>query len=247
MGTLQQIKSCFSSKANVYERHVDIQPIVAQKIANTIPKIMAQHILELGSGSGLLSQYLFNQFPEARLNLVDFSEDMIEVCKRRFKNVNNVMLTCCNIEEFSTVESFDIIASSMVLHWVSNLTKCLQYLTTKINPGGLFVFSMLGENSLKEWRDVCHEFSDSIPTPSFPSFSQIKNDFPNFHLEVSYINKKYKSAYDFLKTLKNIGANATREEHVIFSTGTLRRIMHAFDQRDVCITYEIIYGRYQQL
>ena len=41
-------------------------------------------ILDVGAGTGLLSAFLLEKFPDARLTLMDISENMLEMAKKRF-------------------------------------------------------------------------------------------------------------------------------------------------------------------
>jgi len=47
----------------------------------------AQHILDLGAGSGLLTILIRNRFPQARIHLIDFSGPMLELVRRRSRYV----------------------------------------------------------------------------------------------------------------------------------------------------------------
>ena len=46
----------------------------------------AQHILDLGAGSGLLTVLIHNRFPQARIHLIDFSVPMLALPRRRLGN-----------------------------------------------------------------------------------------------------------------------------------------------------------------
>ncbi|NLO31144.1 MAG: class I SAM-dependent methyltransferase, partial [Methanosarcina mazei] len=47
-------------------------------------------ILDLGAGTGLLSAFLMEKYPEATFTLVDMSEKMLEIAKNRFRGNSKV-------------------------------------------------------------------------------------------------------------------------------------------------------------
>ena len=47
-------------------------------------------ILDLGAGTGLLSYYWYQHFPKSEFLLVDISEDMLSVAKKRFSGIDTV-------------------------------------------------------------------------------------------------------------------------------------------------------------
>ena len=67
-------------------------------------------ILDLGAGTGLMSAFFFETYPEAEFTLVDLSEEMLNKAKDRFVNFSNFNY---KVEDFSELnfetETFDLI------------------------------------------------------------------------------------------------------------------------------------------
>ena len=243
----KQIISRFNSGAYTYNSAADIQQVVAKAMALRLTDIRAKTILEIGCGTGLFSQFLPTYFPEARLLLTDIAPTMIQVCSQRFRSHPTIELACQDGEALATTEHYDLIVSSMTLHWFTDFYASLATLMTKLKPGGKLLFAMLGANSLSEWRAVCAADAGCRPTPMFPVANKVQDAFPDLQLEVDVIKLTYSDTYQFLKTLKAIGATAADINHVTMSPGRLRRLMRAFDRtatRDITISYEIVYGSY---
>ena len=47
-------------------------------------------ILELGCGTGNLTENIINKYPESELTVVDISVEMLEECKSRFKEQKSI-------------------------------------------------------------------------------------------------------------------------------------------------------------
>lgn len=81
-------------------------------------------ILELGCGSGNLSQLLCSRFPEARIQLVDFSAKLIEQCRSRLPEDATVEFLQ---EDFRSLAfapgSFSLVVSTISLHHLTHSEK----------------------------------------------------------------------------------------------------------------------------
>ena len=47
-------------------------------------------IIDLGAGTGLLTYFWYQQFPNAGYVLVDIAEEMLNVARRRFNGIQNI-------------------------------------------------------------------------------------------------------------------------------------------------------------
>jgi malonyl-CoA O-methyltransferase len=243
----KQIINCFNSGAYTYNAAADIQQIVALRLAEQLASVNANTVLEMGCGTGLFSQYVLASFPQAKICLMDIAPLMVQVCQQRFSAYPNIVTECQDGETFLTSDHYDLIVSSMTLHWFTDFYTSLKKLMDKLNSSGKCIFAMLGENSLSEWRAVCQIDSACHPTPKFPAVAAIKNAFPDLELSVEVTRIAYSDTYQFLKTLKLLGATAADINHITLSSGRLRKLMRALDQTQegkIDISYEIIYGSY---
>ncbi|MGO4277089.1 class I SAM-dependent methyltransferase, partial [Paenibacillus sp. TAF58] len=60
-------------------------------------------ILDLGAGTGLFSSYVINQYPNAILTLIDLSQSMLDIAKRRFGETHTNVT--CLAEDYSMFET----------------------------------------------------------------------------------------------------------------------------------------------
>jgi len=249
MDLKQKIIDSFNSGARTYDGAADIQQLTAKRLACDVAQLKTKNILEIGCGTGLFSQYLQRLFPEAHLLLTDIAPAMTAVCQGRLSRFDNVDVMCIDGEALTLPRKFDLIASNMTFHWFCHFKKSISKLLSKLTPQGHFIFSLLGENSLPEWKEICASLGVTTLTPIFPALSEIKESFPEFELRTQKISLKYDSAHAFLRTLKLLGATTPGKKHQQLSTRQLREIMTSFDKKPPSkrkITYEIIYGRYMK-
>lgn len=58
------------------------------------------------------------------------------------------------LTELGQDRTFDVVVSSMALHWVNNVPGALNEIKRVLKPDGVFVGAMLGEQTLQELRSA---------------------------------------------------------------------------------------------
>lgn len=101
----------------------------------------AASILDLGAGTGLLSKYLLDAYPEARFSLVDVSDKMLEIAKRRFTNMKNVDFIVSDYSKELPGAAYDVIASALSIHHLDSEEKKRLYVSiyNGLNENGCFL------------------------------------------------------------------------------------------------------------
>jgi ubiquinone/menaquinone biosynthesis C-methylase UbiE len=95
-------------------------------------------ILDLGAGTGLLTKYLYEKFPDAEYTLVDIAEQMLSVSKERFKGLNNFSFQIADYSQGLPIGEFDLIASGLSIHHLDEAEKRKLYtmIWHKLPQGG---------------------------------------------------------------------------------------------------------------
>lgn len=108
-------------------------------IAGAIPP--PESILDLGAGTGLLSKYFYLHFPESQYALVDVSEQMLEIAKRRFSGLSNFRFEVSDYSRSLPEERYDLICSALSIHHLENPEKEKLYrnIFDRLSEGGTFV------------------------------------------------------------------------------------------------------------
>ncbi len=98
-------------------------------------------ILDLGAGTGLLSKFLYDEFPGAKFSLVDVSEKMLEVAKERFDGLSNFEFSVLDYTRNLPDRKFDLIASALSIHHLEECAKKTLYrnIFERLEPGGTLV------------------------------------------------------------------------------------------------------------
>jgi len=116
----------------------------------------ADHILDLGAGTGLLSAFIRARFPDAYLHLIDVSEPMLTQARARLGKDQEVHY---QVDDYTTADwgsQYDAVVSALSIHHLEDSAK--QALFRKIHqalkPGGVFINAdqVLGPTPVLEAR-----------------------------------------------------------------------------------------------
>jgi len=87
------------------------------------PDFNPKEILELGCGTGNLTQLIVLKYPNAKITAVDISEESINECKSRI-TLGNIEYINCDFRELSFANSmFDLVLSSISIHHIEDKAK----------------------------------------------------------------------------------------------------------------------------
>eukprot|EP00053_Salpingoeca_punica_P009599 m.86280 g.86280 ORF g.86280 m.86280 type:complete len:333 (-) comp15078_c0_seq1:137-1135(-) len=106
--------------------------------------------LDLGCGRGHLGKVLDTAVVK-RLVQCDSSPSMLARMDDNARDRNHCVV--CDEEQLPfEANTFDLVASSLSLHWVNNLPECLRQILRVLKPDGVFVGAMFGGDTLFELR-----------------------------------------------------------------------------------------------
>lgn len=110
----QKQRTFFNEKIDSYDDVHSTYMETKKSIAETLDP-STQTILDLGAGTGLELIHLFELFPNARVTVIDISENMLaELNKRSF--ADHVTTICGDFFETSFGENYDAVISTSALH-----------------------------------------------------------------------------------------------------------------------------------
>jgi SAM-dependent methyltransferase len=151
-------------------------------IKNYINTSEIHHILDLGSGNGVVTQYIASIFPNADVFGVDANKEMVFYAKENNikSNIKFEHLDIRNIEKlYEKNIKFDLVNANYVLHWVSQDEKkeLFQKLSKIITPNA---FLMLG---------TCQRFPNFLKflDKNIRKYLKIQTNIPDY---VHYFSEK---------------------------------------------------------
>lgn len=231
------------ANAREYDRHARVQREVACDLAKRIAALdLPEHprVLELGCGTGLLTQALAETGLGGEWLVTDIAPDMIARCRERLGEAAGRRFAVLDGEN-GTPEGgpFELVCSSLALQWFDDAPAALARMARWLAPGGHCLVTTLGPGSFAEWR-AAHESEGLVPgTPPFATVDAFAA-LDLLALTVEHRVEHHPDARAFLRALKAIGAGTAGPDHRPLSPGALRRVMARFDQSGCDVTYEVV-------
>lgn len=103
-----------------------------------------KRILDLGCGTGNLTEQILLHYPEAEIDALDISEDILKESQKRFAAKPNVRYIQADfIHMHLPPGSYDLILSSIAIHHINDPEKVNLYrdIFQALTPNGLFIFA----------------------------------------------------------------------------------------------------------
>jgi len=126
-----------------------------QKIISEFSFKGDEHILDLGSGDGLLTAFLADLVPRGFVLGIDSSQGMIDTAKTQERY--NLQFKLFDINELDFKDEFDLIFSNATLHWIKNHTGLLNNVFRALKTGGKVRFNFAAEGNCINFFRVVRE------------------------------------------------------------------------------------------
>ena len=136
---------------------------------------MVHHILEIGSGPGVLLQHFEEWHPNANIYGIEYDHRLIEESKQRIKRA---VVLQDNAEELKTVagQKFDVIISLHVIEHLYHPDQMLDQVYDLLNEGGIFIVATPNLNSwgVKLMKDKWQGYiEDHVALKTFNEWSTL--------------------------------------------------------------------------
>lgn len=113
-------------------------------------------ILDIGAGTGILSEKLLDRYPRSTITLIDASAKMLAMAEKRLsvKYQNRVSYNLLNYADSEIKGTYDLIVSALSIHHLNDYEKERFYhkVHNILEQGGFFINcdQVLGENDVAE-------------------------------------------------------------------------------------------------
>ena len=111
------------------------------QLESLFPNLNGSTVLDLGCGYGWHCKYAADHGASAVLG-IDQSQLMIEQAQLR-NAAENITYRVCNLEAYDyPVDTYDLVVSNLVLHYIENLEEVYCLIHKTLKPGGIFLFNI---------------------------------------------------------------------------------------------------------
>ncbi len=235
----RSIASRFSRAAKTYTQSAMVQRDVVEKLCGFLSDSSSPiRILEIGCGTGGLTEKLLQKFPFAKIDAVDIAGGMIEHCRSKFSENSRLNFFVCDVMLFDSAEKYDLIVSASALHWIDDLNALFSKLKNLLVESGGLIFSLMLDETFSELQTAKRAVLSSDKIGSvLPSFSTVFDAVGN----AGFLIKKampfssqtiYKSTQQFLREIsaQGVTAGSVSRSQTVLTRGELRQVAEKYDE-----------------
>lgn len=244
------IARAFSAAADGYDSAALVQRRVAARLAERIAALNlpdGARAVEIGCGTGLLTEQLLQGQPRADWLVTDIAAAMVERCAARFAGRADFREMDGEAPDLGP-RSCDLIVSSLAVQWFTDLGTGLVRLADCLKPGGRLIFATLGERTFVEWRNAHAELGLAAGSPLFPTAAQLQALWPaggSGAVREERMAVWHPDGRSFVRSLKALGAHLPQPGHRPLPPGAFRRVLRRFSQ-GCPATYHVLYGEWRR-
>lgn len=252
----KSIAEQFSKSAKNYHKQAEIQRKVAEGlIASLMPwkdTLPNGPILEVGCGTGFLSEKLIKEFPNQEIVLSDFSEGMLDFCEHRLRDEmelsDSVQFQQLDVNELKdTQEKYSLIVSNFAPQWFKDTSYGLSKLSELLVPDGLLLCTFPGNHSFSEWYTCCLELGLPFTANNLPDVEEVVVKLSMNPIQIDYYEndlfQEFDQSLDFFRHLKSIGVSKSTTGKRL-NAKQLRLLTNFWDEKEegsIKVKWHVVY------
>ncbi len=169
------------------------------------------HILELGAGTGLLTEIIVRNLQFHRLTC----NDLVEKSKSYLDKITqNYDFIVGNSSKIKPVGAVDLIISNAMFQWFSSLNAPLEHYSRILEKNGILAFSTFSKENFKEIRDALGVSLNYLSADEIRS--ALEKDFQILEIVEFESVLQFNTQLELLAHLKNTGVNSLNSKKMTF-------------------------------
>ena len=235
-----RVRSRFNRAAAEYDRAARVQRELKERLLEHLEpvRIEPERVLDVGAGTGDLAKALGNRYRRARIVALDLAEDMMRVARAKARRWFSRQHFACGDAEQLPVRSdcVDLVMSNATLQWCNNPDGVFAEVYRVLKPGGLFMFSTFGPDTLRELRDSFARIDDLPHVHGFIDMHDlgdalVRARFADVVMDSVRLTAEYDNLESLMRELKTIGASNALSHRArgLMGRGRMRRLAEAYE------------------
>lgn len=252
-----RVRAHFDRHAHEYDTYALVQVEMMKLLLANVAQIPTAPatILEVGCGTGRLTEQLLLRFPEACVTAIDLAPAMLEQTRVRVaRELERVTLVCADAEAWvaDCTEQYDLIVSNATLQWFADAPSAVLRMRERLTPvtGQLHV-TTLGPGTFHEFHRACAVADAQLGLPQTRRGQQFASldawqgifDAAEAHARVT----EHASPRAFMDAVRRIGASRADDSAAPLTKAYLRALDAAYESYrlpngNYPATYDVIVG-----
>lgn len=165
MGDGQTVGAGFDRAAEVYDDLLRHNREGAARLVAAMPSGDYDEILDVGCGTGFVSEEMVARFDTTRVTGVDPSAGMLEQFREKLSGLSiEATLECAGVHDMAVpAGAFDAVVSGMAFHWFPQKPEAVAAMARRLRPGGVLAILAAGTGADEELRRILESIEPPVP------------------------------------------------------------------------------------
>jgi malonyl-CoA O-methyltransferase len=206
----------FGRSALAYHHQATLQRYCAQVLLGQIPaQLPPGDLLEVGCGTGFLSQGLWQRFGDRPCCFTDLAPEMVALCQQQLSPRPGDPPPQFQVHDGETLDPpaqpYALIASSFALQWFEQPVATVERWLSWLVPGGCVALAFPSEESFPEWRRACQRADLPYTGNALPNLQQLLSPLVPLVQDCQFSSQWFSWVYPnpqaFFQHLKALGTS----------------------------------------
>jgi malonyl-CoA O-methyltransferase len=250
------VRRSFDRACRTYDAAAAVQGEIRTRMLERLDIVRLQPatVLDLGAGTGHASRELKRRYPSAQVIALDSSLAMLRASAPQQRFLRRFAPVCGDAHRLPVrSQSFDLVLSNLLLEWCHEPDAVFGEVARVLRPKGLFTFTTVGPDTLKEvrelWRGVdpfthVHRFIDMHDLGD----ALLRAGFAEPVMDTERLTVTYRDLSTLLDEIRGSGARNIAQGRPHGLTGRARgalvrsRSEELVRNGPLCVSVEVIHG-----
>ena len=147
----------------------------ARRLVAAIPEGRYDRILDVGCGTGFVTEAMADRFGTRHATGVDPSEGMLDRFRQKLGERLDLDLITAGVHDMDVPDgAFDAVVSGMAFHWFPRQEQAVHAMARRVAPGGVLAILASGAGSDREFKTVLEGIDPPVPATWIATFDAIQ-------------------------------------------------------------------------
>lgn len=250
------VRRGFDRASQTYARASGVQGEIRARLLERLDVVTLNpsRVLDLGAASGHSTRALKQRYPQSQIIAVDLSHPMLHEARREQSFFRRFHRVASDAHSLALKEgAFDLVFSNLMLAWCNHPDQVFREAARVLRPEGLFTFTTLGPDTLREVREAFRNVDDRVHVHRFIDMHDLgdalmRTGFAEPVMDTERLTVTFRSPLALLEELKATGStNATvGRRRSLMGKAAFAELQRSVDRHRrgdvVQLTMEVVYG-----
>jgi len=154
----------FTRAADGYDELLRHNRDGARRLVAALPDGRYDDVLDVGCGTGFVTEAMIDRFGTARVTGVDPSEGMLERFREKLAGRVDATIQVAGVHDMDVPDAaFDAVVSGMAFHWFPEKPAAIAAMARRVRPGGVLAILASASGTDAEFRAVMEDVRPPVP------------------------------------------------------------------------------------